>query len=1071
MKKITEKLLAILIVAVMMLQTGISAFAAGTAAAAEQPKAVGSVMDDLYDKSEDYLKNFASKKIKESIGKIPVVGNIAKSLFGSYVDKLLGIKKEESVNSMLTRVLDQLDNILNTVNSGTQSVLEKIYEQDLNKYQTLITAVENQTEIYLNTVNEYTASTTLTEEQKTKKISDLSQKAEFDTYCSNIAVLSKFATGETLSVHPDGGIYEKAFNVYCYDAWNKDKFAFGGEAAMLSANYVNAFNTIIDSAQTAAAVILLARCDIEAGKVLNDTVANPDDSEFVYYRNKYDNIRYLHYDIFGVTKEDYEKEVEYAKSRSMTCKVKVKPGVAAAYNEMIADRWFDVINNVNFDSQTPEVSFYELDGEIGFSTLTDGYGYDKKYAASLGEGGIETYCKQITTRVLADKRAAVNDEWLDKLLKHVNSSSVFKDGKKAVSLKDALAGFGFSFAEYDAFTEEQKKKEEAGETVENIDVMFVTNAKYDRDHYVPPYQVAVTTIDGYVYGIDCTTSTADIKGTSSGKKHQYFHGRYDSSKTTDTDYPDVGMLYFRNTIEINSADEFTDFLENIAKGNNYAGKRIALNCDIKLGLDTYKDLWNDNNRKKEFCGMFNGRGHTISDLTLTDSEHRLGLFRTTGDSAEIKNLNLENIKIENKTKSEACAALVGYANGNLTVENVTVKSNCSITGYKYVGGIVGETKEGKHIKVTLINCNNEAPIVSENVDAGGLIGNAAEVDVRKCVNSAVVTAKNGAAGGIVGYIGNCDNDPPVKALNCKNSGVITGYDCAGGIIGHLDSDAGGVEISENINSADVTVTAKRSAGGIVGRNCSVSTFSNNINSGNILNKSTNSDAEAGGILGENEDDAITMTGNKNFGDVTADKRAGGIAGTLGDRDHDKVCTITDNANSGKITSKAKDAGGIIGAVATDNASHKITGNTNTGTVYGQSEVGGIVGWMAGGGLFEANINRASVTSVNLNAGGIAGCVQDDKCEFKKSTVDGKAVVGSASADGIVINAKNTEKHAAKICGWDGKRKASVNSDTLLATIFGQGNIVVIIILAVLLIAAAVIIVLVYKKKKKGAAAA
>lgn len=517
---------------------------------------------------------------------------------------------------------------------------------------------------------------------------------------------------------------------------------------------------------------------------------------------------------------------------------------------------------------------------------------------------------------------------------------------------------------------------------------------------------------------------------------------------------------------IEKKDDLTKFLKNIADGNTYEGKNIIMKNDIDMEGVNPADFWSNSDYKKEFKGHFNGNNKTISNFSFTSTEHRVGLFRTTGSGAFIENLKFKNVTINSSASKNGYAALVGFANGKLTVKNVEIISGF-ISGYKYVGGIVGESNEG--IKLTVLNCTNNAEIRSFDTDAGGMLGNVGEFYIYGCVNNGKVTANKGGAAGMVGYTNKAS-----AVKNSKNTGEIAGYDCAGGMCGRIDSDTRFTRFTGNENTGKITATAKGSAGGITGWTNGGGAYIDNRNSGAVVCNATEKSHQAGGILGGNEDDPILFKNNTNSGSVKGNDRAGGIAGYLGDKDHDKLVVATNNTNSGTISTTGKDAGGIIGCLLTDNTHHNISFNTNTGSISGKACAGGIVGWMAGGGTLEGNTNKADILSLESDAGGIVGAIEDDKCEFKNSTVDGKTMIGDQrmilDAD-YLIKTKNSSKHAGKICGWDGKRKTSIDSDTLFATIFGQGNIIVIAIMAVLLIAAAVIIILVYRKKKKAAEAA
>lgn len=513
---------------------------------------------------------------------------------------------------------------------------------------------------------------------------------------------------------------------------------------------------------------------------------------------------------------------------------------------------------------------------------------------------------------------------------------------------------------------------------------------------------------------------------------------------------------------IKDKDGLVRFLKNIAGGNTYEGKHIKLMNDIDMTGVNPESYWPNSEIKREFKGHFNGNNKTIKNFTFDSTDHRVALFRTTGSGALIENLKFTDVNIGKTGSKNGYATLVGYANGNLTVKNVEIVSG-TVSGYKYVGGIVGESNE--NIKLNLYNCTNNAVVTSRDVDAGGMMGNVGKFFAYGCINNGKVTAMRGGAGGVAGY-----HNKIASVKNCTNTGEIIGYDCAGGMCGRIEHNSKYAHYIGNKNTADITATTKGSAGGIVGWTDGAGAFTDNLNSGAVVCTATEKTHCAGGILGGNEDDPISFKNNKNSGSVKSNDRTGGIAGYLGDKDHDEIVIAVYNSNSGTVVATGRDAGGIIGSLVTDNVNHDISNNYNTGSITGKACTGGIIGWMAGGGMFISNTNRADILSQENSAGGIVGVIEDDKCEFKKSNVEGQTIVGNQRVildAEYIIKTKNSDKRAGKICGWDGKRKTTINSDTLFATIFGQGNVAIIVIMSVLLVAAAVVTVVVYKKKKKA----
>lgn len=508
-------------------------------------------------------------------------------------------------------------------------------------------------------------------------------------------------------------------------------------------------------------------------------------------------------------------------------------------------------------------------------------------------------------------------------------------------------------------------------------------------------------------------------------------------------------------LTINNKNDFIEFIKKIANGNTYEGKNIILNNDIDLNNENLEKYWPSSLSTSVFKGNFNGNGKTISNLTISSSGNRVALFRTTGENVVIENLKLKNVNIKGTDNKKGYATLVGYADGRLIVNNVEI-INGEITGYKFVAGIVGEARE--NTKVNILNCTNRANITSTDTDAGGIIGNTGNYYVYNCLNTGNITANRGAAGGISGYSGSDSKKDSSFVRDSKNIGIIIGYDCAGGISGHIASDDRFSRFFGNENAGSVSVTYKGSAGGIVGYTEAGGAYINNINSGVIETV----DRYAGGILGENEDDPILMKGNSNTdkGSIKGKSKSGGIAGYLGDRDYDSIAIIQNNHNKGSIVSTSKDtgdAGGIIGSIYTDNAHHIISNNTNEGSVIAERQAGGIIGYMAGGGGFDSNTNKGSITSNTQNAGGIVGKIQDDKCTFRDSNVykprviigDNLSVTNETTDYKIIAISNNM--HAAKIVGWDDYKDTSINSDSLVATIFGEGNPITIIVLLLILV--------------------
>ena len=134
------------------------------------------------------------------------------------------------------------------------------------------------------------------------------------------------------------------------------------------------------------------------------------------------------------------------------------------------------------------------------------------------------------------------------------------------------------------------------------------------------------------------------------------------------------------------------------------GKYFSRNSHIKLNNDIdCKDLTNfvpfADNTDALFCGVFDGDGNTIRNLTISDVSYCSGLFGYIGEyeddgvvySAMIKNVTLDNCTISGGTESGAIVAnmYAGTVSSNVVENSTIVVNHVTSNGYLSAGGIVG----------------------------------------------------------------------------------------------------------------------------------------------------------------------------------------------------------------------------------------------------------------------------------------------------------------------------------------------------------------------------------------------
>lgn len=116
------------------------------------------------------------------------------------------------------------------------------------------------------------------------------------------------------------------------------------------------------------------------------------------------------------------------------------------------------------------------------------------------------------------------------------------------------------------------------------------------------------------------------------------------------------------------------------------------------------------------------------------------------------------------------------------VKNVTIGSLSSVTGKAYVGGIVGQMRQGASVAA----CLNQAEVVAEGDNVGGIVGNTLIANVENCSNTGKVSSTKSKAGGIVGSFSSTKN----TLANCFSVGTVSASANAGALAGSVPASVG-----------------------------------------------------------------------------------------------------------------------------------------------------------------------------------------------------------------------------------------------------------------------------------------
>ena len=214
----------------------------------------------------------------------------------------------------------------------------------------------------------------------------------------------------------------------------------------------------------------------------------------------------------------------------------------------------------------------------------------------------------------------------------------------------------------------------------------------------------------------------------------------------------------------------------------------VLTDDIDLE-DPWIPIGYSNASGKQFKGIFDGNGHTVTIYEIDDSVipegqtwARVGLFGILDTGSIVKDLTVSG---EVKTTSTANSLMAGSVAGELKMGATIVNcindaevSGSSTSTSACVGGIVGQAAGNSSTPSRIINCYNACDFTDNNAGrVSGIVGQGSGYGIRmNCVNGARIEAANayydGTPGAVDGYASTWDT---VKPEDCYNADVEKTY--------------------------------------------------------------------------------------------------------------------------------------------------------------------------------------------------------------------------------------------------------------------------------------------------------
>lgn len=488
----------------------------------------------------------------------------------------------------------------------------------------------------------------------------------------------------------------------------------------------------------------------------------------------------------------------------------------------------------------------------------------------------------------------------------------------------------------------------------------------------------------------------------------------------------LGLLFLTCPLEANydggSGTPGEPYLINTAAQLNAIGaepndwdKHFKLGADIDLnGLrDSSFNLIGSDMRP--FKGVFDGNGHTISNLTyfITGDEpssyddyavRGFGLFRIIDDpNAVIKDLVLANPDMRPASTCRKRLVEVGALAGSVRAGSL---SNCliedgEVTGETFVGGLVGSNSG------VITDCRSSCrvrpaeerslPPVAEQLDRrlyfGGLVGfNNGEIS--NCSAAGEVSGER-SVGGLVG-------ETYGAISNSRSSGEVSGDASVGGLIGKIRRSA---DISHCF--ATGRVSGRRNLGGLAGSSsegCDIYAC--------YATGSVSGEEYAGGLVGWHDGSISACYAT---GLVTDANEVGGLVGS-------NQGTIRMSCAHGHVSGR-RYAGGLIGFNRKYQAAYidyepVVSCCYATGAVRGEDAVGGLIGYNSGDTVLQC-YSAGKVTGLT-EQGWTGGLIASNGGSSAEKCFWDTEASGMATSDGGVgkVTAEMQNIWTYLGAGWD-----------------------------------------------------
>ncbi|MCQ2476942.1 MAG: hypothetical protein MJ125_03805 [Clostridia bacterium] len=390
--------------------------------------------------------------IHYAIKKIPCVGKTADSLFGSMLDKAIGLT-EKSIS--LEDVSRQIEELSVKIDENQQQLLKQLYENQINAFYDKITKIKTQTATYyaqLDEIEKLFDQDSQDEYDKNLeaiKIANIinSRTAIFGDYVQNLGEVTSYITGKATGMNE--GMLNMIYKVYCNDA------VLGGEAAYLAQDNIQDVVTCVQNAYLIASTVLSAGIYVgsnyETYSALNESNKNGAFRSFANFVDEVEsytgslNMLNSNYgSLFGGTERDTNRNYQVNESELDT---EITEGVVGEYNDMVKSAYYYFIDSCDYSKKPVKINFIPLEREVKYVFASD-YGYkNEKIEGKTDEiTNLKDMGKKYKSAMEANRDSGLTRDQMNKLISHMTDSELFGTVESnEISIEQALMNYGFSF--------------------------------------------------------------------------------------------------------------------------------------------------------------------------------------------------------------------------------------------------------------------------------------------------------------------------------------------------------------------------------------------------------------------------------------------------------------------------------------------------------------------------------------------------------------------------------------------------------------------------------------------------